>query len=307
MSDNVSRECVYTILGRVAIQGALTNGGGGEFVEGRRWAHASRHLAARASRDLYPLLLGDAATTAGVEWVARLESIELLEDGGSRVRFRSLAALPKVIPLHDLRKVSDDQPLSDSYIRPYVPCRLPPRAERQVSQAIREADDRFSKQVLAEVPPAREKLQSDVAAREIDADPKSAGISATTREALIDARIGQGGYRARMLALWDGRCAVTGCAIPQVLIASHAKPWADSSNDERLDAYNGLLLAAHVDRLFDAGLIAFADDGNMLLSPQVSPAALRSVGLSTDARLRTVDARHKPYLAAHRAKFGFNP
>lgn len=81
----------------------------------------------------------------------------------------------------------------------------------------------------------------------------------TEREQLAKARIGQGRFRADVAAKW-GRgevCALTGVAIPEMLIASHIKPWRDSSNAERLDPMNGLLLAAHADRLFDRHLMSF--------------------------------------------------
>jgi putative restriction endonuclease len=91
-----------------------------------------------------------------------------------------------------------------------------------------------------------------------------------------------------------------------VLVASHAKPWQLSTNAERLDPYNGLLLAAHVDKLFDVGLIAFAKDGRLLRKPEVSDAVLRSLGLVADSRVLRLHARHLPYLAAHRDLYGFN-
>jgi len=50
---------------------------------------------------------------------------------------------------------------------------------------------------------------------------------------------------------------VTGLAMSKLLRASHIKPWAACAADaERLDVYNGLLLAPHLDALFDAGLIS---------------------------------------------------
>lgn len=140
---------------------------------------------------------------------------------------------------------------------------------------------------------------------EVDADPACAGLSPTQRVALVNARMGQGGYRKKMMRIWGGQCAVTGCAIDCALIASHAKAWKDSDNTERLDPYNGLLLAASVDRLFDQGLIAFSDQGQLLIGPDMDEAALASVGLSADSDLRFVHERHGPYLRAHRVEHRF--
>ena len=39
------------------------------------------------------------------------------------------------------------------------------------------------------------------------------------------------------------------------LVASHTKPWRDSTNEERLDGENGLLLTPTIDHLFDKGFI----------------------------------------------------
>jgi len=62
-----------------------------------------------------------------------------------------------------------------------------------------------------------------------------------------------------LLDLWEGRCAVTGLAVPELLRASHIKPWADCETDaERLDVYNGFLLAPHLDAAFDLGFITVA-------------------------------------------------
>jgi hypothetical protein len=140
---------------------------------------------------------------------------------------------------------------------------------------------------------------------EVETDEAAAQLLATQRQALVNARLGQGGYRQRMLRIWGRRCALTGCDIECVLVASHAKPWRDSSNEERLDPYNGLLLSASVDRLFDQGLIAFDEQGRMLCSTALGCSDLASLGLKPAARLRQIHDRHKPYLQAHRIRHGF--
>lgn len=93
-------------------------------------------------------------------------------------------------------------------------------------------------------------------------------IGPTIKKALVNARVGQGKFRADVLKLWNGRCAVSGCYTADVLRASHIKPWRDSTNEERLDPRNGLALAATWDALFDAGLITFDEAGSALISPR---------------------------------------
>ena len=88
-------------------------------------------------------------------------------------------------------------------------------------------------------------------------------VSVTDKLAIVNARIGQGRYRKQLIDLW-GRCSVTGYNEPSLLIASHIKPWRGSSNEERLDRYNGLLLQPNLDKAFDTGLISFSEAGRFL-------------------------------------------
>ncbi|CAM5798368.1 HNH endonuclease [Rhizobacter fulvus] len=66
--------------------------------------------------------------------------------------------------------------------------------------------------------------------------------------------------------------------LPELLIASHIKPWRDSSNVERLDPTNGLLIAVHVDKLFDRHLLSFelqGDDFRAVVAPRARPVAAK--------------------------------
>lgn len=95
-------------------------------------------------------------------------------------------------------------------------------------------------------------------------------LKKTDREVLTKARIGQGIFREHLLEKYSNRCIITGIAIPEVLIASHIKPWAVSSNEDRLSVDNGLLLSATYDRLFDSGLISFKKNGEIVISGFIS-------------------------------------
>lgn len=122
---------------------------------------------------------------------------------------------------------------------------------------------------------------------------------ATTRLSHTLARVGQGGFRDALMTKWDSRCAVTGLTCPELLRASHVKPWSRSSQRERLDPNNGLLLAAHLDALFDRGLITFDDTGNMLLSSRIPADERKHFGLPLSLR-HPPDNTLKAYLAHHR-------
>jgi hypothetical protein len=119
---------------------------------------------------------------------------------------------------------------------------------------------------------------------EVDAIP-----DVTEREAVRKARVGQGRFRQLLLDLWGSRCAVTGVALPSVLMAGHIKPWRCSTNAEHLDPHNGLLVLPQYDKLFDRGFISFADDGGILISPALPRDKFDVLGVREDARLKAVD------------------
>ncbi|SHG43280.1 HNH endonuclease [Bradyrhizobium erythrophlei] len=124
----------------------------------------------------------------------------------------------------------------------------------------------------------------------------------TTRKCLIDAGLGQGQFRVDVEKLWRGARGVTGCRISAVLRASHIKPWSQSTNEERLNPENGILLAAHIDALFDRGLITFLDNGTMLISKRVSDRDRKLLRLS--GRLRCPPKKGlRHFLGRHRRNF----
>jgi putative restriction endonuclease len=130
-----------------------------------------------------------------------------------------------------------------------------------------------------------------------------AGIAGTEVERIVRQRVGQNKFRDAMLDYWGGACAVTGVALPEVLRASHAKPWADCATDaERLDVFNGFLLSANLDALFDRFLISFDEQGELIISPALAGVDLQPLGISPDMKLRWVDALHQPYLVIHRSR-----
>ena len=129
------------------------------------------------------------------------------------------------------------------------------------------------------------------------------GLEGTEALRLVKQRIGQNLYRQALLEYWGGACALTGLAIPALLRASHAKPWADcESDDERLNVFNGFLLSAHFDALFDAGFISFTDDGRLLISPNLTDQDKILLGLESPSTLRWISPRHLPFLGRHRAR-----
>ncbi len=125
-------------------------------------------------------------------------------------------------------------------------------------------------------------------------------IDATTKSALVNARIGQGLFRSQVFKVWGNCCAVTGSTTIEAIRASHIKPWRSCQNEERLDAHNGLPLIASLDALFDAGLISFDLDGKMLVSNQLNPSE-RSLFSTIDRSLKKKPTHATTeYLCYHR-------
>lgn len=97
-------------------------------------------------------------------------------------------------------------------------------------------------------------------------------ITQTEKERLIKARIGQGKFK-KLLIERECKCALCGVTDPRVLIASHIKPWRASTNEERLDVNNGLLLCPNHDALLDKQLISFDVQGKIVISQTLDEAA----------------------------------
>lgn len=124
-------------------------------------------------------------------------------------------------------------------------------------------------------------------------------IEETEKAQLAKSRRGQGLFKARLRTV-ENRCRVTGVDVAGHLIASHIKPWRVSTNPERLDGNNGLLLAPHVDHLFDRGFISFEDDGKMIISPFLDASVLDAWSIDPGLNVGTFTQAQRPYLDYHR-------
>jgi len=126
----------------------------------------------------------------------------------------------------------------------------------------------------------------------------------TEAERLVIQRIGQNVFRDALLDYWGRRCPLTGITDEALLRASHIRPWAECTDEDRLDVHNGLLLSALWDAAFDKGLVSFGDDGAPLPSLRLSDAAKRIL-YAEPARIAGLREPHLKNLAAHRARHGF--
>ena len=125
-------------------------------------------------------------------------------------------------------------------------------------------------------------------------------INSTEKQTLVNARRGQGLFRERVIQL-EGRCRVTGVDLRDHLRASHIKPWKDSSDADKLDGNNGLLLAPHLDHLFDKGYISFSNLGAIIISRRCSPGVLVAWNVSRTLKVAAFRPAQRPFLTYHRA------
>ncbi|CAK2057529.1 putative restriction endonuclease [Vibrio crassostreae] len=146
------------------------------------------------------------------------------------------------------------------------------------------------------------KFLADLSQVDVNADIKQVmtdnTLSETEKTILVNTRVGQGHFRSKLIQMWGG-CAVTGYRNTQLLLASHIKPWRDSSNEERLDRFNGLLLLANLDKAFDLGFISFDDHGKVLISSYLESPDV--IGLKEDMAF-SIMPDHRPYPRYHRGE-----
>lgn len=123
----------------------------------------------------------------------------------------------------------------------------------------------------------------------------------TERHAIVLSRVGQGQFRQALVEYW-GACAVTGAKCIDLLRASHIKPWRSSSNLERLDSFNGLLLLPNLDAAFDSGRITFDKHGRILISEQLQGQTAYDLHISPKMRIdqKRLTAQHQTYFDYHR-------
>ena len=137
--------------------------------------------------------------------------------------------------------------------------------------------------------------------KEVDQIQSSSSLLKTEKEALLKSRIGQGAFRNNLIEYWGG-CSITHCSQVNILVASHIKPWRVSTNKERLDKYNGLLLLPNLDKLFDLGYISFDNNGQIIISSLLSDEDKVILGLNPKLHLSRLEKSHYEYLEYHREK-----
>lgn len=134
----------------------------------------------------------------------------------------------------------------------------------------------------------------------------------TEKVAFTKIRTRQTAYRKSVIEFWNGNCSVTGVDETSWLVASHIKPWRESSNEEKVDPHNSLLLTPNFDKLFDRGVISFSPHNGQIILPEIQSkqmwANFNKMHINEDIKLRTMPKGIGKYLEYHNAYiYGFNP
>ena len=143
---------------------------------------------------------------------------------------------------------------------------------------------------------------------------KSKSFNKTENETIAKARLVQQEFKLNVIEFWkSSSCAITGCTIPEMLIASHIKPWVDSTDVERVDGANGLILCAHLDKLFDNHLVTFIERSRsyvLVFNKNLvdKKEELKALNINEHDELNTTGFLNLPenfkyYIGIHNAKF----
>lgn len=123
-------------------------------------------------------------------------------------------------------------------------------------------------------------------------------IDGVDKSALVKIRVNQGVFRDRLLKRYS-KCCLCGVHDEAFLIASHIKPWIESSSKEKLDVENGLLLCPNHDKLFDGGWISFDDNGHIMISNAMEISDKIFMNVRDDMEI-FLSEKNRQYMKYHR-------
>lgn len=118
------------------------------------------------------------------------------------------------------------------------------------------------------------------------------------KEAVVKIRVNQGKFREKLISKYH-KCCLCGVSNQNLLIASHIKPWVDSTPEEKVDLNNGFLLCPNHDKLFDRGYISFDEIGNILISNEINEVDRIFLNAHSDMKIKITE-ENKAYLKYHR-------
>ena len=85
----------------------------------------------------------------------------------------------------------------------------------------------------------------------------------------------------------------------ELLRASYSKPWKDSTDFERVDPNNGVLLCCNHDALYENGLIAFDGQGKLHISTRIPEEDYEKYSVRLKMKIARTE-QNKPYFKWHK-------
>ncbi|MCM3357763.1 HNH endonuclease signature motif containing protein [Psychrobacillus sp. MER TA 171] len=124
-------------------------------------------------------------------------------------------------------------------------------------------------------------------------------IAIMESEAKLKIRKGKQKFKLGLSSIWNNECAICSINSPDLLHASPAKPWKDSTGAEKLDSFNGILLCYNHDALYTKGYIAFDGQGRIHISDRIKEIDYDKYMIHSKIRIKRQE-EHKKYLKWHK-------
>lgn len=122
---------------------------------------------------------------------------------------------------------------------------------------------------------------------------------------LSKCRVNQGKIRQVAMQHYGCKCHLCGLGVPSLLVVSHIVPWSKSTEEEKADIDNLLLLCVQHDALFDKHLISFDENGGILIYDNLDEAARKLLNINSGMKV-DVSPKMKTYMDVHRKEFEEN-
>lgn len=115
-------------------------------------------------------------------------------------------------------------------------------------------------------------------------------------------RTGQRKFRKKLLDAYDGRCALTGCEVDDVLQAAHIIDYRGQASNI---VPNGLLLREDIHTLYDRSLLSVnPEDLSIMLNPRIMQSEYRGFSNHTLSIPKQTELQpNRKYLEIHHRKF----
>ena len=124
-------------------------------------------------------------------------------------------------------------------------------------------------------------------------------IAIMESEAKSKIRKGKQRFKQALSPIWNNECAICSINSSDLLHASPAKAWKDSTEEEKMDPFNGILLCSNHDALYTKGYIAFDGQGKIHISDRIKETDYEKYMIHSKIRIKRQED-HKKYLKWHK-------